>query len=506
MKKLTFTTLAIICLSLGGCVHYGQFRNDRPGHPESRSIWRPDASDPKHRSNYYMAFVEVDEFGEMFDRNQLVHALELIREAKGNSKTKARAADGSVSSTHNAIVVTFIHGWKNNASDGSGNVWGFRDALHDLADTMDQALKTRERLPDEEPEPVVGIYVGWRGAVTNLGVVKEFTFFDRRNAAARIPGADLTEILSEITHWTKACVRTSDQPDACPKDSTLGPGTDSLSVIVGHSFGGLVLERTLTQAVTAQLLSQEAERRDRQTRHEENPGGNLVRPVTDLIVMVNEAAPATEGKQLLDLLRHHKIQLCVAGEVDPGTHRCRENQPLFLSITSVGDWATGLTLPVGQGASSLLRKNFRTYSNPKCDQQNPTNPACEDSDPTEVPIRSQRTYYLHSTAHLPPLFSHLLGPEQAPEILDAAAAARKEGHERDVHCFDSVILKKRYCVAPLLHVYNQTPYWVMQMGKEFVPDHSQIFRPAFRELLQHFLLQKLDISTPGAPLKQAYIQ
>src|ERR1700751_1222071 len=105
MKKLTFTTLAIICLSLGGCVHYGQFRNDRPGHPESRSIWRPDASDPKHRSNYYMAFVEVDEFGEMFDRNQLVHALELIREAKGNSKTKARAADGSVSSTHNAIVV-----------------------------------------------------------------------------------------------------------------------------------------------------------------------------------------------------------------------------------------------------------------------------------------------------------------------------------------------------------------------------------------------------------------
>jgi hypothetical protein len=508
MNKLAFALLASMCLcSLGGCVHYGQFRDDKSG-PKSQSIWRPDPSDPNHRSNYYLAFVEVDEFGEMFDRNQLVHALNLIRTAKQNSNTKVRNENGVVS-THNAIVVTFIHGWKNNASDDSGNVWGFRDALNDVAKTFSDAFEERKKngltLPGEEPEPVVGIYIGWRGAVTNLGVVKEFTFFNRRDAAARIPGADLTEILNEVAHWTKACVPGAGTPEQCPQNSKEGPGTGSLSVIVGHSFGGLVLERTLTQAVAAQLLSQEAERLERQRRHEEEPGGNLVKPVTDLIVLVNEAAPATESKQLLDLLLHHRIQLCVGNEVDPKTGRCQENQPLFLSITSTGDWATGLTLPIGQGASSLFRRNFRSYD--ECNDAEHKKPNCKNPDPQKVPITSQRTYYLHSTAHLPPLFSHLLGLEDAPDIRQAATAARAAGHDKDIHCFEATLLKKKsYCIVPILNTYNETPYWVMQMGKEFVPDHSQIFRPEFRELLGQFILQRLDMKQPGAPLKQTYIK
>jgi hypothetical protein len=518
MNKLPFALLASMCLcGLGGCVHYGQFRDDKPGRPESQSIWRPDPSDPKHRSNYYLGFVEVDEFGEMFNRNQLVHALNLIRTAKENSQTKVRSADGTVSSTHNVIVVTFIHGWKNNASDSSGNVWGFRDALGDIAKTLSDAFEDRRKagntLPGEEPEPVVGIYIGWRGAVTNLGLVKEFTFFNRRDAAARIPGSDLTEMLSEIAHWTKACIPSAETPEQCALNNPEVPGTGSLSVIVGHSFGGLVLERTLTQAVAAQLLSQEAERLERQRRNEEQLGGNLVKPVTDLIVLVNEAAPATESKQLLDLLLHHRIQLCVGNEVDPKTGRCMENQPLFLSITSTGDWATGLTLPIGQGASSLFRKNFRTYYDPKCDDpDHKVDPSCNNPDPEKVPIRGQRTYYLHSTAHLPPLFSHFLGPESDPNIQQAVSDARAAGRDRDVHSFESTIIdqsthrKKRYYIVPLLKVYNTTPYWVMQMGTEFVPDHSQIFRPEFRQLLQQFLLQRLDMTQPGTPLRQTYIK
>ena len=494
-------------LFLNGCVHYGQFRNDRPGHPESQSIWRPveedlnkkdpnkkdcnqNASNKKdcRRSNYYLAFVEVDEFGEMFDHRQLDHAMALIHEAKRDSQTKALTLDGRTVSTHNAIVVTFIHGWKNNASDNSGNVWGFRDALADLADNMEEAQKKRGALDGEKPEPVVGIYIGWRGSVTNLGVVKEFTFFDRRNAAARIPGAHLTEILREIIYETKACIKPQDSTgntEQCPKDSTEGPGTKSLAVIVGHSFGGLVLEHTLTQAVTAVLLDREAVRKDRQERDEKAEKGNFIKPVADLIVMVNEAAPATESKQLLDLLKRHGMQLCV--DIDPKTMHCNENQPLFLSITSVGDWATGLTLPIGQGASSLFRKNFRTYP---------------DQDPNREPIPHQRTYYLHSTAHLPPLFSHVLGPAEDPSIQRATAAAEDNGRSRDVHCFIIEHLnERRYCVVPVIGAYNTTPYWVMQMGKEFVPDHSQIFRPAFRELLGQFLALKLQLTQPGTPIK-----
>lgn len=525
MKKTALLLLVALCAwNLVGCVHYGQFRDDarKKGAPPAlahgicdddpyaelshKSIWCP-----KGDSKYYLGFVEVDEFGEMFDRNQLTHAINLIITAKKNSNTKERTPDGTVVSTHNAIVVTFIHGWKNNASDASGNVWGFRDALNDIAKRLDDAFEARRKqgllLPGEEPEPVVGIYIGWRGAVTNLGVVKEFTFFNRRDAATRIPGADLTEILSQVAHWTKACLVSADAPDQCPRNSTGGPGTDSLSVIVGHSFGGLVLERTLTQAVTAQLLSQEAERLDRRRRHEDESKGNLVKPVTDLIVMVNEAAPATESKQLMDLLLHHQIRLCVGDKVD-GEGRCQENQPLFLSITSTGDWATGLTLPIGQGATSLVRRNFRSYYDPRCPgPEHRGDPSCEHPDPTKVPIRGQRTYFLHSTAHLPPLFSHTLGPEDSQVIQDFKKAASQAGRGTDVHCFEMHRLGgKRYCIVPLVNVYNQTPYWVMQMGTEFVPDHSQIFRPQFIELLRQFLLQRIDLTQPGAPLRQTYLK
>src|SRR5437899_10046317 len=99
----------------------------------------------------------------------------LIQTAKEDSPAK------------NAIVVTFIHGWKNNASDGSGNVWGFRDVLKDLS----------EKYPTLR---VVGVYIGWRGAVTGVPIIKEFSFYDRRNAAIRIPGAHLTETLQQIMH------------------------------------------------------------------------------------------------------------------------------------------------------------------------------------------------------------------------------------------------------------------------------------------------------------------
>jgi hypothetical protein len=422
-------------LSIAGCVHYGQFRDDRPNDPKGahKSIWLPEKE-----TKYYLGFVEVDDFGELFDRTQLNHVMNLIQQAKKNSPSK------------NAIVVTFIHGWKNNASDDSGNVWGFREELRDIS------LKY-------PTHSVVGIYIGWRGAVTNLPVVKEFTFYDRRNAAIRIPGAHLTETLERIMHETKSCI------ERCSEESA--PGTGSVSIIVGHSFGGMVLERSLTQSVVGNILRQEADRKEDMRRWidrkqkglesaESLPPANEIRPPADLIAMVNEAAPATEAKQLLDLLKTHRMKLTVK----TSDNQERE-EPLFLSITSEGDAATGLLMPLGQ-YPSLITKQMRTYQHP---------------DPPE--IKNQSTYYLHTSAHLPPLFSHLIGPEDDKNI----AKAKDLASPANARCFPSEELHRRYCLVPVPGRYNDTPYWVVQMPKEFVPDHSTIFRPVFRELLAHFI-------------------
>jgi len=431
-------------LSLAGCVHYGQFRthaepdpkNDPKG--EHQSMWFPQGN-----TKYYLGFVEVDDFGELFDREQLNHAMTLIQTAKKNSPTK------------NAIVVTFIHGWKNNASDGSGNVWGFRDELKDIS----------EHYPNQ---PVVGIYIGWRGAVTEIPVVKEFTFYDRRNAAIRIPSAHLTETLQRIMDETKSCI------ERCSEDPA--PGSGSISIIVGHSFGGMVLERSLTQCLVGDILRQEADRKeemrkwsDRKDRGLEKadsqPPPNTLRPPADLIALVNEAAPATEGKQLLDLLKTHKMKLIVEDR----------EEPLLLSITSEGDAATGLLMPLGQ-YPSLITKTMRKYPQP---------------DPPEIP--NQSTYYLHTTAHLPPLFSHVIGPEADPNI------AKAKEQTQEARCFVSKVLDKRYCIVPVPHRYNDTPYWVMQMPREFVPDHSTIFRPVFRELLAEYITTRVNDQGAAKP-------
>lgn len=446
-RRSAAVTALLFMLMLTGCVHYGQFRDGKCSNPSCQPIFYPEGE-----RKYYLGFVEFDDFGELYDRGQLNKVMTMIQNAKKASKN------------NNAIVITFIHGWKNNASDNTGNVWGFREELADIS----------REFPNQS---VVGVYIGWRGAVTNVPVVKELTFFDRRNAAIRIPGAHLTETLDRIMSETKSCI------EHCSENQP--PGTGSLAIIVGHSFGGMVLERTLTQSVVGDILKQEADRKEAMRRwidlrskgqatEAEKPVNNLV-PPADLITMVNEAAPATEGKQLLDLLKKHKMKLKVRASDGEDLE-----QPLFLSITSTGDVATGLAMPLGQYPSKIT-KSMRRYQNP---------------DPPEIP--NQSTYYLHTTAHLPPLFSHWIGKEQDEKISKAKAEAPTKSR-----CFASEHLPDRYCIVPVPKRYNDTPYWVMQMPTEFVPDHSTIFRPVFRDLLKQFILERM---TPEGVRKPAVIQ
>ena len=73
------------------------------------------------KKGYTLSFIEFDDFGEFYSRCQLDNAGNAISQAKAAAKPAP------------AIVAIFVHGWKNNASDRTGNVWGFRDALRDIA-------------------------------------------------------------------------------------------------------------------------------------------------------------------------------------------------------------------------------------------------------------------------------------------------------------------------------------------------------------------------------------
>ncbi|MEK6300015.1 MAG: hypothetical protein AABO41_04780 [Acidobacteriota bacterium] len=383
--------LLILLLSLTACVPNRSFR-------QSVSVYPPIPGE----SPYTLAFIEFDDMGEFWDRTQLNRALQSINDAKARG-------NGQV------IVVTFVHGWKNNASDDSGNVWGFRDELKDIAGRSGNI-------------PVVGVYIGWRGAATNVPFLKELSFGNRRNAAIRIPGANITEALHKIMRTTKQ-----------------GENDRSKCVLIGHSFGGMVLERALTQSMVS-LINDEEEKNGK-------TGASRISipSPADLIVFVNSAAPATEGKQFLGMLKagHYYYR--------SGTR----DVPFFLAITSKGDTATEFLMPIGHFPSKIT-KAMRQYD--LCD------PDAHPEFPPGIP--NQSTYYLHSTANSPVLQSHEIFVSDRPDDDPANCA--------EVH-------QKWYCVRPKANRWNDTPYWAMRMQAEIVPDHGTIFRPEFRRLLEVFL-------------------
>jgi pimeloyl-ACP methyl ester carboxylesterase len=356
---------------------------------------------------YTLAFIEFDDRGELFDRRQLTNAVQAIRDAKA----AAAGMSPSAGQTPHASVFTFIHGWKNNASDNSGNVWGFRQTLACLASNYD-------------PYPVVGIYIGWRGAVLSPPLLKEFTFYDRRNKSENIAGAHLVEALLGIMRAAKG--------ERFEDDATI-------SMLIGHSFGGAVLETALSQTIENTIL--------------DTPFDQAVRWPANLIVFVNEAAPAILSYQLIESMNANLWPRPACGG-DFG--------PVILSISSTGDYATSAFFPLGQAVSRPFN-SLRKYP----PQSN------------VLGFSSQGPMFFNTTAHLTLFQSHLLGLASSPDIGNALGQCALGTHSGMV----SNIQGSRYELVERPGARNLSPYWVAEMPTSIVPDHSTIFNRPFRSLL-----------------------
>lgn len=379
---------------------------------------------------YQLAFVEFDDRGEMFDRQQLDAAVAAIDQAKRNAPA----------GTH-PVVALFVHGWKNNASDSSGNVWGFRQTL--------AALSLQYKVPGGPFSPVVGIYIGWRGAVVSAPIIKEFTFFDRHAKSQNLPGAHMAEALIKIMEAAKG----RDFNDS-----------STVSVLIGHSFGGAVLETALSETLAGTVLHA------RQT-------GTPIRWPADLIMFLNEAQEATRSYQLIESLIANVSdrEPCLP----PGQAQTFQ-APAIVSVSSTGDTATRVAFP---GAQVLGRpfNSLRQYP----DGGN------------AMGIKSQTSMFFRTTAHMNEFQSHIVGRSDDPDIVEALKTC-KATLELSLHgqfLPPGVTTEPRYLLVEKPGSKNRTPYWVFQIPPEIVPDHSTIFTPVFRGLLLS-LLQSRQFMMP----------
>jgi hypothetical protein len=462
-----------------------------------------------------LAFIEVDDMGELFAKGEVDAALAVIRRA--NDRTKNSPAKNA------PVVITFVHGWKNNAAPDNDNVKGFILAL--------------EQIYAKNPaRQVIGIYIGWRGDLIRsyFPASRQFSYYNREATAVRVPGVTLSSALAQIA------ARTHENPHG-------------LVVFIGHSFGGLLLERSVSEATASQIaqetiFSQQAEEAAERSRNSTDAGekqaaDDAVRDRTlasklasdsraDLVIFINPAGAATESKQMLDFLADngYRYQPGPAGSsrtsTAPASSSDRDaDRPLFVSLTSTADLATKVALPIGHAWPYLRFKNagsFRDLSQTagkkyslQCFDPHNEQHAYWDLDTKAQGGQSQGSYYLSSTPHMQVLQSHdmlrAISPSQMRvsstgqviKIQDPQAIADCDRNRLNQQGLNVVSTFRLYDTQTCFAVQerpnrcNGTPYWAMEIDPDVVPDHSTIFT-------QRFIWFLIDtfFSTQGQPLER----
>jgi hypothetical protein len=344
LTRLTFVFGALVII--GAALPYGCVGN-RMYNPSPEDYLRTFST--AEGLPYAVAIVEFDDQGEPWDLRQLEAVTDLIRRLNRTSE-------------HGVLLFQFIHGWKSNASrteDSGARLAWFQDRIADIARRSGSPVATDPR----GGRPVVGLYIGWRGRTYSLPVLIEASFWNRRVAAHRVSSIRLIEVL------LRSANAAAENPD-------------SKCVLIGHSMGGMVLEKTLAPALVDRILAVERQ------------GGSA--PLEyDLILSANPSTEALYSKQLIDVLRRSQVRLVL--EDDAG-NRTAADGPLMASITSEADLVTRRVVPFAMNINSIFVR-YRGYSDPS--------------------MPTQREFGVHTSGHVRFLHSH------AAEVRDGEPVLRE---------------------------------------------------------------------------------
>lgn len=348
---------------------------------------------------YSCSFVEFDERGDYLDFTQQRRSWEKLKEL-------------SVDQKEQLLVVIYCHGWKNNSQ--SGDVVKFNHFLGRLAASADIRRRNLR---------VHGIYLAWRGnsfkhaldtgspeyVQTKVDFGGPIVSDDYRR---KIPF--LWFIPEQLSYWSRKGAAES-KVSGVPMARTIftcanaakqasPPGTTNHVFVIGHSFGALMLEKSLGQACVGALTSEwpwdfkaAFKRADFQAPHNPLP--------FDCVLFVNSAAPSIHGKELSDLLWAHKSAMARARLPDA-------DAPVIISVTSAADWATRYVHRIGNALAALNPSLWRKY-----DDGVLVNPVGQPR--VEVP---QSYFYQHTPGHNPLLVDHWIVPVKPAEATEPPPA------------------------------------------------------------------------------------
>jgi pimeloyl-ACP methyl ester carboxylesterase len=434
-RSALFVPALVICAALlSSCVANVQYRHgaDEDSLKNEHGI--------NHKLGVSVNVIEIDEHGEFWDRKQLNFALGTI----------FKNQDPQVGE----IVVTFVHGWKNNASPEnaqSGNLHQFTEVLNRLAD--------KERaLHPSRPRNIVGIYIAWRGSSVSTPILKELTFYSRMNAATRIGNSPAaTEALLYILGQARDNKKTK-------------------SIVIGHSYGGLFVEKALAQALVETAVSRGIFKKSSPTGvHPLSP----VRFPADLVVLVNPAAPGIYARELSASLEAAHVQTGVLNPIY-ACGRTGVSRPIIVSMTSEGDWGTGFFFPLGNRITSV----FQRFDKPTIGKND------SDYPPALRGVESQRFYYTHTEGNIDELLTHRVRhsprsteKEEGEASICSAFSCSSNDESPASICYEKG--KSRFILTPdpKPTVDPSSAYWIMRIPKTIVANHTDVFVDPFVDML-----------------------
>jgi hypothetical protein len=371
---------AEICISalwLTSCTSLSPLRSNTTANPTNSVI---------AKDGYKVAFIEFGEQGSYQDPTQLQNSLALIRD------------------TPKPLVITYVHGWQNNVE--SGDVQSFESLL---------ARLNRAPAIRNVGFHVVGVYLGWRGKLTPVPVLKEISFWNRKATAERLASNyDCYDAIASISEEARR----------------KGRG-NQYTVLLGHSFGGLIVERSVAHAINAEIHGHaDAERS----------------MPADLVIAVNPAADSVLARQMIAALYSRKTE---------GT------RPLFVSITSTGDWATGTVFPIGTGLASVSKG----FNNVPAPGPNGT-------------MHSEREFYTSTPGHNEMLINHITVDKHetinSPNGLPALEENLQHNHAGNGFTLDRA--NGKLDIWQIKRVRDvDVPYWDVQVDPSIIKDHGDIW-------------------------------
>lgn len=392
----------------------------------------------------YVAFVEFDRSGQLLiptsgATNQVAEAKRRLRQELDEKPSIP------------LLLVGYVHGWKHGAN--SGDVIQFKRFVQHLGEIG-------AGRPEGQRFRVMGVYFAWPGAP--FGPLKTMSCRHAQAVGWTRPLAPFLVLAEQLSVWNRWKVALA---VGTRSEDSQGPGLAevigelaamvrskndaSRSVVIGHSMGGLILEKAL---IEPWAFGRAADDEDK---------------IPDLVFTMNAAAPA----------------ILATREIDALAARPFLGRPRFISITSTSDSATRFiavpALMLGQSLGWMGLASERRVQ------------------------REERDLVTRTTGHIETLRTHEFKKEgcanwsrpcehrgwllsrnlfgTGDEVFAYLPSPKRKCGEADCSCNNCgtggrcTVGKWRMGLSERRGASDDCPYWIVWVGRDLIADHGDIW-------------------------------